>query len=202
VPDWTAIGRQGHAVQFFNDDACLLDLLTRYVGTALVAGDAALVIATRAHRDLLAVGLKARGFDIGVARKDRRYVALDAAETLSRITDAGWPNETQFTRVVGGALERLSAAAGPGACVAVFGELIAILSTAGRSDAAIRLEELWNQLGRSHAFSLCCGYPMSAFSDQQAGRFLKICGQHSHVFPAGPTLASRSELNLREQVAT
>ncbi|HET6314394.1 MAG TPA: hypothetical protein VFH60_11200, partial [Chloroflexia bacterium] len=41
----------GHAVQFYDDDHFLLDALGRFVGSALEAGDAAIVIATEAHRD-------------------------------------------------------------------------------------------------------------------------------------------------------
>ena len=40
-----------HSVQFYDDDAYLLDELGRFIGSALDAGDAGIVIATQAHRD-------------------------------------------------------------------------------------------------------------------------------------------------------
>ena len=43
----------GHSVQFYVDDAFLLDGLSRFIGTALGAGDAAIVLATQAHREAL-----------------------------------------------------------------------------------------------------------------------------------------------------
>src|ERR1700681_565131 len=55
--------QDGHVVQFYADDGALLDSLSRFIGTALVAGEAAVVFATQAHRDGLAQRLKTRGFD-------------------------------------------------------------------------------------------------------------------------------------------
>ena len=80
--DWTSIGPKGHAVQFYPTEGHLLDLLARFIGTALVTGDVGIVIATREHRDGLARRLKSRGFEVAVARRQGRYLALDAEETL------------------------------------------------------------------------------------------------------------------------
>jgi hypothetical protein len=51
----------GHVVQFYENPSFLLDQLSRFVGTALGAGDAAIVIARKAIRDGLTQRLKARG---------------------------------------------------------------------------------------------------------------------------------------------
>src|SRR5580658_2040662 len=74
---------RAHVAQFYADDTFLLESLSRYIGIALGAGDAAIVIATREHRDGLARILKSRGLDVTAALKTGRYVSLDAAETLS-----------------------------------------------------------------------------------------------------------------------
>lgn len=39
-----------HTAQFYSDGVFFLDELSRYIGTALISGDAAVVIATEAHR--------------------------------------------------------------------------------------------------------------------------------------------------------
>src|SRR5687767_10978373 len=85
VPDWSLLGDRVHVVQFYEHDELLLDLLSRFVGTALVTGDSAVVIATRRHREGLDKRLLARGFDGGVARKQGRYLPVDAAQTLTKI---------------------------------------------------------------------------------------------------------------------
>jgi MEDS: MEthanogen/methylotroph, DcmR Sensory domain len=74
-----------HVVQFYIDDASLLDGLSRFIGIALAAGDGALVIATKAHRDGLTQRLKARGMDPARPAATGRFITLDAGETLSKV---------------------------------------------------------------------------------------------------------------------
>ena len=182
---WASGQDCSHTVQFYRDDRALIALLSRHVGTALVTGHAALVVGTRAHREALAAHLKARGLDVSVPLASGRYVALDAAETLATIAPDGWPDVDRFQRIVGGVLNRVRLAAEVAGPVAVFGEIVALLWASGNPESAIRLEELWNGLGRAHEFSLCCAYPMDCFKGEDyAARFMRVCAQHTHVFPA------------------
>src|SRR5882757_7246899 len=73
----------GHSVQFYSQDTFLLDGLSRFVGTALGAGDAAIVLATRAHREGLESRLQVHGLNTARAASQGRYIVLDAAETLA-----------------------------------------------------------------------------------------------------------------------
>jgi signal transduction histidine kinase len=185
VARWADHQNPSHVVQFYGDDGFLLDELSRFIGTALGAGEAALVIATKEHRDGLARKLKMWGLDTNWAVAQGRYVALDAAETLSKFMRDGWPDAARFAEVVGGLIEKVRAASGSEARrVAAFGEMVALLWMEGKADAAIRLEELWNDLARTHAFSLRCAYPMSSFCREEHGDLLlKICAEHSAVIP-------------------
>ena len=45
--------------------------------------------------------------------------------------------------------------------IAVFGELVALLWADGKPPEAIRVEQLWNDLAKSHSFSLLCAYPIA-----------------------------------------
>ena len=107
----------------------------------------------------------------------------------------GWPDAARFAEVVGGLIERVRAASGGEARrVAAFGEMVALLWMEGKADAAIRLEELWNDLARTHAFSLRCAYPMSSFCREEHGDLLlKICAEHSAVIPGESYTALVSE---------
>jgi hypothetical protein len=193
-PDWFTIGDRGHGVQFYSDDDVLVDLLSRHVGSALICGDAAVVVATRAHREALERQFRRRGFAVDVAAREGRYIALDADETLATFVSDGWPDSERFLARVAPVIDRATAAVGRSrARVAVFGEMVALLWARGNPAAALRVEELWNSLARTHAFSLCCGYPMKGFTSQgDAAAFMKICAQHSHVFPAERRTKSRS----------
>ena len=185
--DWTQTGPRAHAVQFYEHDDTLADLLATYVGTALVRGDAAIVVATRKHRDDLRANLAERGLDIGVPEADGRFESLDAAETLSTVCGgSGWPDADRFSQIVRAAIDMVSRAARKPSRIVLFGEMVALLCSSGQFAAAVRLEELWNDLARECEFSLCCAYPMSLFKTNEAAaaRFMKVCAQHSHVFPA------------------
>src|SRR5262249_4239521 len=81
-----------HTVQFYETDAALLDELGQYIGTALGAGHAAVVIATDEHRSGLAKRLRARGLDVVRALDRGRYISLDAAETLATCVPNGRPD--------------------------------------------------------------------------------------------------------------
>jgi DNA-binding NarL/FixJ family response regulator len=56
-----------HEVGFYSEDTRLLDDLTQFVGAALNAGNAAIVVATESHRDSLLPRLEAHGVDIAAA---------------------------------------------------------------------------------------------------------------------------------------
>jgi len=170
-----------HLVQFYEGDAFLLDELTRFCAAGLGAGEAVIVIATAAHLEGLEAALRAGGVDTTAAGAGGRYVALDAAETLSQFMVDGAPDEARFADVVGtvvaGAVKRHRH-------VRAFGEMVALLWADGNREAALRLERLWNQLIGALPFSLLCAYPVAALRDETANAsWLAICREHSQVIP-------------------
>ncbi len=67
-----------------------------------------------------------------------------------------------------------------------FGEMVALLWAEGKRDAAVRLEQLWNELARRHSFHLLCAYPRDGFTPgEQDAFFQQICAEHSHVVSSG-----------------
>jgi signal transduction histidine kinase/CheY-like chemotaxis protein len=181
--NWSEMSESDHFVQFYETDLFLLDSLKGYIATGLGAGDACIVVATRAHREALEERLNASELNVAAAMASGQYVSLDAAETLSKFMVEGQPDEGRFREVIGNILTR--AAAGGARRVRAFGEMVALLWAEGRRDAAIRLEELWNNLQKTHAFSLFCAYEMSCFGgEEMAEPFGHVCAGHSSVIPA------------------
>jgi len=174
-----------HAVQFYGEDSFLVDELSRFIGGALGAGDAAVVIATKSHRDGIAQQLQSLGLDAARAVEQGRYLSLDAAETLAKFMRGNWPDATLFAEVIGSVMSQAAAAVrGATPRIAAFGEMVALLWAQGNAEAAVRLEQLWNDLAQSHPLSLRCAYPMSGFDREgHSDSFLKICAEHSHVIP-------------------
>jgi len=192
--------QDGHVVQLYAEDGFLIDVLSRFVGGALAVGDAAVVIATRSHRTELERRLSANGVDTDKAALQGRYIVLDAIETLPRVMMDGLVDEARFREIVGGALVKaeISVARKQGR-VAVFGELVALLWAAERPSDAIRVEQLWNDLAKSHSFSLLCAYPIAGCShERHIEPFLQMCGEHSSVIPSESYLVlSNEEERLR-----
>jgi PAS domain S-box-containing protein len=63
--------------------------------------------------------------------------------------------------------------------------MVALLWAEGKPQAAIRLEQLWNELSKVQSFSLRCAYPISGFPRETHGKpFLEICAEHSAVIPS------------------
>jgi len=198
-----ASNKAEHVVQFYQDDKFLIDAVSGFVGSALAAGDAVVLVATAAHREGVEQVLKKRGMEIGQASRQGRFFALDASETLSKFMVDGFPNEERFRKVIGDTLARAaSSVAGQRRRVAAFGEMVNILWATGNYEAALRLEQLWNRLAEEHSFSLLCAYPIAGFnSAKHTDAFLKICGEHSAVFPS-ETFPARSGENDRLRSVT
>jgi hypothetical protein len=138
VVQWSDHDLHGHVVQFYEEDAALLDSIARFIATALEAGDAAVAIATPAHRDGLRQRLVARGVDVESAIRRCQFIALDAADTLSKFMRDGSPDPERFADVVGSAFDRTRAA--PGVAVGrvvAFGEMVALLWAQGKPEAAL-----------------------------------------------------------------
>lgn len=177
--------RDAHVVQLYTEDKFLLDVLSRFVGGALAVGDGAVVIATSEHHRGLAQRLQGRGLDTAKAIKRGRYVLLDARETLGKFMADDVVDDARFIEIMGGVLTRVQKSAEQKKSrVAVFGEMVALLWSEGKSQQALRIEQLWNTLAQERSFSLLCAYPITSFTNERhIEPFLKICAQHSGVVP-------------------
>ena len=172
-----------HEVLFYPDDAVFLDTCTRFIAAALGAGDVVAIVATESHRDSLFQRLKAEGLDVDAEIERGRYISLDVAKTLSTFIVNDMPDWERFYEVVGGLVSR-AAKAGKGehSRVAMWGECGPLLWTKGKVDAAIRLEQLLNQLATIYEFDLLCAYALSSFHGEEDEHvFQSICAEHSAV---------------------
>jgi DNA-binding NarL/FixJ family response regulator len=179
----TEIARS-HEVVFYSDDAGLLDDLTRFIGAALKAGNAAVVVAPKSHRDGLLLRLQAHGLDTDAAIEEGRYIALDAADALPTFMLRDAPDPVRFLKVLGDLISTAAKAVkGKQARVAIFGEMCHLLWAQGNAEAAIQVEKLGNQLAKRYAVDILCGYDVGKV---QGGMdihiFQRICAEHSAVY--------------------
>ena len=184
-----------HTVQFYEDESFLRETVARYLGAGLIDDEPVVVIATEPHRRAFQESLAAKGVDVARACASGRLTFLDARATLDSFMVDGAPDPDRFASVIGGAIDASTADARRKR-VRLYGEMVDVLWRDGQQQAAIRLEELWNDLGRARPFSLLCAYVMGNFFKEAHGEsFARICGAHDHVVPA----ESYSESDDREK---
>src|SRR5206468_590408 len=144
-PDEQVVVPPQHVAQFYETVPFLLETVREFLSVSLRTGQAAVVIATPAHRAGIEERLVADGLDLDGAVARGQYVALDAGETLAAITVGGAPDAELFEALVGGVIARATARHQH---VRAFGEMVALLAADGEYEATIRLERLWNDLQR------------------------------------------------------
>jgi DNA-binding response OmpR family regulator len=172
-----------HEVEFYPDDASFLERFTQFIGAALRAGNAVIVLATESHRDSLLWRLQTQGLDIGAAVEQGRYIALDAADTLSTFMVNDLPDPLRLFKVVGDlVMNAAKAAKGEHPRVAACGECAPLLWAQGKGETAIRLEQLWNEIVVKYDMDTLCGYPLGGFHGEiDSYIFQQICAEHSAV---------------------
>jgi DNA-binding NarL/FixJ family response regulator len=173
-----------HEVVFYSDDAVLLDGFARFIADALKADNAAIVVATKSHRDSLLQRLKARGVDTDGVLQQGTYVPLDAAEALSKVMADGLLDSVRYFGSIVGAIEAAAKATkSQQPRVVVCGEVAALLQAEGKADAAIWIERGCNDLIKTHEIDILCAYPLTTFRDENdKDVFQSICAEHSAVY--------------------
>jgi signal transduction histidine kinase len=184
-----------HSVHFYEEDSFLLDSAADLIGSALIAGDTAVVVATSAHRLGLSQRLRSRGLNLEMTANLGRYFAFDAATTLSVFMVNDSPDPARFNTFMGKTLSSIrSAVKGKPPRLVFFGEMVSMLCAEGNFEGALELEQLWNELARNQSFHLHCAYPMKDFEhDSNSQAFLNICAEHSHVIPTEKYTALATE---------
>jgi DNA-binding NarL/FixJ family response regulator len=172
-----------HEVGFYCDEQSLLDGFTLFAGTALKTAKAAIVLATERHQEALLARLQASGLDMSTAIEQGRYVALQPAETLSSFMVDGLPDPVRFHKAAVDLIVKTAESVdGDTSRVTACGECAPLLWQSGNAEAAVRLEQLWDEIGKSYEVQIFCGYLLASFQGG-IGSFVfeRICKVHSAV---------------------
>jgi len=176
---------QTHVVQFYTDDNYWRDNVSKFLCTALSEGKSVIVCATGLHVTALQESMQARHIDVQGLEELGRYITLDSADTLLKFMDSDLPDQVKFASLLGSVIREAElAATASHNRVTIVGEMVAVLWAEAKFDATIRLEQLWNDLARTHSFHLLCAYPASGFQGEQRRQpYATICAQHSAMIP-------------------
>ena len=172
-PKFSQIKKGQHVVQLYRDDAALLKELLPYLNGGDPKTAAILVIATPEHRALLRPTIPPMFLE--------NYHELDAEETLSLFMVGGMPDADLFHRHVGGKIASLMQ--GGGRDLRAYGEMVSLLWQRNQIVAAVKLEELWNDLMKAYSFSLYCAYSLADLNDESVSMLVhEACKSHTHDY--------------------
>ena len=172
-----------HEAGFYSDDRRLLDDLTEFIGAALMAGNAAIVVATESHRDSLLQRLQAHGLDIAAAIEQGRYISLDAADTLSTFMLNGMPDPVRFLKLLRNLIATAAKAARENKPTLPFLEKVRI--SCGRK--ATQRQRFGSnisgiEIAKTYDVDILCGYSLgSVQGGMDSHIFQRICAEHSAV---------------------
>lgn len=182
-PDQPVRATRCHEAGFYADDASLVGAYVRFAGAALKSGHALIGLADQARRQDVARQLRAGGVDVDRAIREGRYLALDAAEETAKLMTDGSIDEPRFRTTARQMMQTaVNASIGDRPRVSAFGDCAPRLWQSGNASAAIRLEQLWDEVADKYNVDVFCGYPSAGLPHDEDGRvFRKICAVHSAV---------------------
>jgi signal transduction histidine kinase/CheY-like chemotaxis protein len=173
-----------HVVQFYDSDTYLSEAVADFLAPPLAADEPVLVIATPEHLAGILSRFEERKIDLQRARRLGYLTCVDAQTTLSAFMVGETPDATRFRATLRPILEKCATTNARGT-VHAYGEMVELLASEGNIAGAIRLEELWTELGTSYSIALLCGYSMRSFpTEAHREAFRAICEHHEHVVPA------------------
>ena len=174
--------RPRHVVGFYSDDSRLVEAHTRFANAALAAGRTLIFVAVESRRDEVHRRLQALGVDVDRARREHRLLWVDVPHTLSSFMVDGRPDEERLWKAATSLIARAAAAARckPPA-VALCGDGCATLLNEGSAEAAIRLEQLWNEVATTFNVDVFCPYPRAIAHDEKSPVIQRICEAHTAV---------------------
>jgi len=169
-----------HFAQLHSDPEALTDTVTLYLRTGLRRGNGVVVIASPEHTDLFLRRLREDALDPGAFLKSGQLELHDAELTLRKFMRNDMPDWEDFRRAMASIFERVRAF-GRGTTRA-YAETVNLLWQEGKQDAAIRLEDFWNELGRLYPFALFCGYMLDVHNEHAyTGPLEEIGRTHSDI---------------------
>jgi len=92
----------------------------------------------------------------------------------------GCPDPTRFVNAAEELLTEVARRAGQHAEIAACGECSPTVWADGKVEAAIQLEQLWDDVAKSRKMDILCAYPLAA-RDESVPAVRRLCAEHTAV---------------------
>jgi hypothetical protein len=150
-----------HYLQFAgSDDERLVRNVGRYIVDGLERNQRCIVIATAPHLAAFAAYIETLGVALVNEQRSGRLAMLDAAEVARDLMEGGMPGAQAFGEIVAARVRTMDKRYRG---LRAYGEIVGVYWSQGERQAAVRLEQMWNDLMRDVDFSLYCGYGIDIF---------------------------------------
>jgi DNA-binding NarL/FixJ family response regulator len=175
-----------HEAGFYEDDSSLLDGYTKFVEGALDAGNGLVMVFTRSRRDRLQRRLLARGIDLDRSIAEGRCLWMDVPVILSSFMIGDRVDEGRFWNAASAIVMEAAMSSRQNAPrVSACGECAPTLLQDGLTDAAVQLEQLWDDLARTFNVDIFCPYSCHGLRcDDENQVFRDLRAAHSAVHVA------------------
>jgi DNA-binding NarL/FixJ family response regulator len=169
-----------HDVVFCSSDEVLVAAFSRFIAGVLDRGNTVIVLVTEAHDRGLQRTLQASQVDVALAIRQKRYVSVSITELLAKVMVNGCPDPTRFVNAAEELLTEVARRAGQHAEIAACGECSPTVWADGNVEAAIQLEQLWDEIAMSRQMEILCAYPLAA-RDESVPAVRRLCAEHTAV---------------------
>ena len=170
-----------HDVVFSASDEVLVGAFTHFIANALDGGKAAIVLLNEAHGESVQRSLRASPVDLDLAIRQHRYALVSIDEMLALVMVNGRVDPTRFRNAAESLLADVERhATNELAGIAACGECSPTLWANGNVEAAIQLEHLWDEIGKSRQMDILCAYPLAA-REESLHTVWSLCAEHTAV---------------------
>lgn len=146
-----------HFAQFQRDAETLSEAAFVFLESGLRNGNSLLIVAPPGRVEQLFDRLSTGMLHPKSLMDSGQLAVMDSTRIIEQLVSNG---QTEWARFRGMLAPVLSRLAPRGRGTRIYGEMGNSLWQAGETDAAIRLEDLWNALAGAYRFSLFCGYTL------------------------------------------
>ena len=179
VAQGDSLASHRHDAVFGTDDETVIGAFTRFIANGLHDGGAVISLIDNSHVEGLRCNLSAAGVDLDRAAHEQRYVPLTITELLANIMVDGYPDPMRFFRLAEDLVDDVARRA-RNRRVAACGEGAPTLWAQGHREAAIRLEQLWDEVAKSRQMDILCVYPVAARTEEMR-TLRRLCAVHTAV---------------------
>jgi diguanylate cyclase (GGDEF)-like protein len=185
-----------HDVHVYDHDVDLVARVSVYLASALHQRGSCVVIATSAHRAMFRSALVDLG--LGGALHRPQFIEHDADDVLASFMRDGAPVAELFEQAV----VPLVGVPAPGVPpVHAYGEMVDILWRAGNVAAALRLEDLWNDLQARLGFELLCAYAAEGLDAHHEAEEHGVASRHTELTGRRPRTLRTDPMPVPVEVA-